>query len=522
MPGALDSAVPGAVDSAVPGAVDSAVPGAVDEELTMGDANNPRSETAAGVTTLRQVPGGGWASLQELMAAYDADMQDSLRRALQAPDGTEKVRVLHSTLRRSVAVHDATLQWTLCPLLDGMSGGAPLVGRLRHGCLERADLLERFEVVTRGVGAANVYPVAGEEIEEILAGLQTSLHRTLSDEAAVPGVLRGGDRHVDPDAVVADMNRRARQTPSRLHAALVRHPDGLRRQLYRLRDRFEDWSDAHHGWSDGERPPCSPRALQVAKLTGDAVEPPPTLRDILAGFDATVEQIIGELRTAAGPEAEAEATRRLSEAIALHDAVLGGVLCPLLQQAPGGARAAERLRRQCLVRVERQEALQRLSSDVGTANLYRLRRADTEAAASALVDSFRSHEKDDALGILDVLQTLPDSAYRTSRSWLHDALWPWHSEGPSMLAMQMAQWARTSPSRSHRRLLRHPSSRLLRSSYHLAGWWRDLPSDTAFGRWLFPRAATRRLPPVPAAAVPTPPPAPPAGPAAPAPPVVGA
>ena len=362
---------------------------------------NDSGSNRRGDAAVQQSDTDGWASLQQLMAAYDTQVQESLRRALQAPNGTEKVLVLHNTLRRSVAVHDATLQWTLCPLLDELPGSAPLVSRLRRGCLERADLLERFEEVTRGVAAANVYPVAGEQIEAILHGLQTSLSTTLRDEAELGDVLQHGDRRLDPDTVAADMNRRAQQALSRLHATLVKHPGKLRRLLYRSRDRVEDWSDAHHGWSDGELPLRSPRALQVAKLTGDAVEPPPTLRDILAGYDITVEQIIGELAAAEDAAAEGEAARRLSGAIALHDAVVGGVLCPLLQQAPGGAEAAERLRHECLVRAEQQQTLRRLSAAVGIENLYRLRRDDAEAAVAALVDSFRSHEKDDALGVLE-------------------------------------------------------------------------------------------------------------------------
>ena len=73
------------------------------------------------------------ASLREMLAEYDHEVEKSLRSALQSTSGIGRVRVLHNTLRRSIAVHDAVLESALCPLLDNLPNGPAVADRLRLG-----------------------------------------------------------------------------------------------------------------------------------------------------------------------------------------------------------------------------------------------------------------------------------------------------------------------------------------------------------------------------------------------------
>ncbi len=239
-------------------------------------------------------------SLRDLLAGYDREVEVSLREALGSTTGVGRVRVLHNMLRRSISVHDAVLESALCPVLEDLPGGPAVAERLRQGCHERAELLGRFEKLSHNVAAHNVYPVSGEEIERILEGLERSFGEHISIETTEVGaLLEAAAGSVDPDVLGARMAIEAQQAPTRAHAATVKHPrSSVLRTVYRSRDRFRDWSDSHSGWSDPQAAPRSPRDAQVELLTSQSTGSAPSVRDILTGYDAIVEQLIVEVRAA--------------------------------------------------------------------------------------------------------------------------------------------------------------------------------------------------------------------------------
>lgn len=410
----------------------------------------------------------GQTPLRDLLAVYDQEVEASLREAFGANTGLEKVRVLHNRLRRSIAVHDAVLESALCPLLADLPGGSAIADRLRQGCRERANLLDRFEAVSKGIAAPNVYPISGEEIERILEGLEHSFSSHVHDEITeISDVLAAAAGSIDQDVIAARMAFEVRRAPSRTHVAIVEHPrSAFLKALYRRRDRMADWVDTHHGWSDPRDTPSSPRALEVEELKREAFAPSPTVSDLLAGYDALVDEIIAELGTARTDLAKTDAAHRLIAALTIHDYVVAGVLCPLLDAVPGGKESAVRLRQECLERGKLQLAWNALTRRVSGADLYRLHGSEAQAIIEPVVENFHAHEKEETLEIAELLGQLPDTAFRTKVSPFKDFMWPWHSEGPGMLALRMALWAESSPTRAHPLLLQHPSSRALRSLYH--------------------------------------------------------
>lgn len=432
------------------------------------------------------------SSLRSLLAGYDREVEASLREAIDATTGLERVRILHQT-RRVVAVHDAVLRSALCPLLEDLPGGHEIAERLRHGCDERAKLLGRYEALTKNVAAPNVYPVSGEEIEEILEGLERSLREHVHDETTQVGdLLSRFTDSIDPDVVAVRMALEAERAPTRSHHATVRRPrSALLKRYYRMRDGWADWRDAHHGWLDPRTTKQSPQALEVATLKGTGAATP-TVRDVLGGYDATVRGIIEEWRTAPDWAAKSDAVQRLSAAITVHDAVLGGVLCPLVDALPGGKEPAERLREGCRQRAELQRRIYQLGDRVTAGEGDDRLRTELEAIIDALVESFHAHEQEETKDVTELLERLPPEAYRTKSSLLADVMWPWHSEGPELLALRMALWAESSPSRAHPLLARHPTSRILRSAYRLSDHWSKFSARTPLQRWFAPK-----LPPAP-------------------------
>ena len=430
----------------------------------------------------------GPTSLRDLLAGYDREVEDSLRDALGSATGVGRVRVLHNTLRRSISVHDAVLASALCPLLEELPGGTAVAQRLRQGCGERAELLSRFEKLSHNVAAHNVYPVSGEEIERILEGLERSFGEHIGIETTDVGALLGAAAaSVDPDVVGARMAIEAQQAPTRAHAATVKHPrSAVLKTVYRSQDRFRDWSDSHWGWSDPRAAHRSPRDEQVELLRNQSTGSAPSVRDVLTGYDAVVERLIVEQRAARTDVDKVPATYRLSAAIAIHDSVLGGVLCPLLEAVPGGEPLAVRLHEGCRHRAELQQAWDALAKGAEEDDLSRLTSTEAEAIIEPLIESFRAHEEEQSLDLIPLLEQLPDNAYRTGVSPFNDAMWPWHSEGPSLLALRMALWTQSAPTHVHRLLGRHPTSRALRSYFHVVDGFRDHWGDSAIGRWLSP------------------------------------
>jgi hypothetical protein len=436
-------------------------------------------------------PGPG--SLRDMLAGYDREVEDSLREALDCSTGVGRVRSLHNSVRRSISVHDAVLESALCPLLEDLPGGPPVAERLRLGCQERARLLARFEEVSHNVAAHNVYPVSGEEIEHILEGLEHSFGEHVSVETtSVSSLLEDAAGSIDPDVVEARMEIEARQAPTRVHAATARHPSsGALKAFYRSRDRFRDWSDTHWGWTDPRATRRSPREQQVDLLRSRSTSSAPSVRDLLTGYDAIVEQLIVELRSAPTESDRMDAAYRLNSAIAVHDSVLGGVLCPLLEAVSGGEPLAVRLREGCLQRAELQSAWNALTKGVGSDDPVRLDSAEAGSVIEALMESFLAHQREESLEVIALLEQQPGSAYRTNASPFNDAMWPWYSEGPGLLALRMALWAHSGPTHAHPRLVRHPTSRVLRTWFHVVDGFRDHWDDSALGRWLSPTLPSR-------------------------------
>lgn len=437
-------------------------------------------------------PPDGEAPLRDLLAAYDQAVQVSLREAFGATTGLERVRVLHNQVRRSIVVHDAVIESTLCPLLEDLPEGSAIADRLRQGCRERAELLNRFEAISKGTAASNVYPTSGEEIERILEGLDHSFSSHLHDDTDISDALQSATEGVDPDVIVTKMAFEARHAPTRTHSAIVEHPgSALLKSLYRRRDRIADWVDTHHGWSDPRETRGSPRELAVKELKREAFASSPTVRDLLAGYDAKVDELIAEFRAARADLDKAEAVHRLNAALTIHDSVVAGVLCPLLDAVPGGKASAAQLRQECVQRGELQLAWNALTSRVSADDLYRLNSSEADEIIEPLIENFCSHEKEETLEVAELLDHLPDTAFRTKASPFKDFMWPWHSEGPAALAVRMALWADSSPTRAHSLLVRHPSSRALRSFYHFTDHFQDFWDDSSLERWVLPQHPAR-------------------------------
>lgn len=432
---------------------------------------------------------GHLTSLRDLLADYDREVEESLYEALRSRTAIGRVRALHNSVRQSIAVHDAVVKGALCPLLEELPNGTEVADRLRRGCEVRAELLERFEAVSRHVAAHNVYPVSGEEIEQILEGLGHSFGEHVSDETtAVVDVLEAAAASTDPLVVAARMALEAQHAPTRIHPAVLRHPRSqMLKTLYRLVDRYDDWSDTHWNWADPDRAISSPRRQLVDALKRQSVASPPSLRGVLEGYDTAVDAMVAELGRARTSAEQGVAAHRLSAAIALHDSVVSGVLCPLLSAVSGGEQLAALALEGCRQRAELQQAWNALTKGVAVEDVYRLHRAEAERIMGLLVEQFRLHEREGTLEVASLLQHLPNDAYRTVTSPLDDIMWPWHSEGPAVLALHMALWADSAPTRVHPMMVKHPSSRALRTFYHLTDHFSDYWGDTWIERWFLPR-----------------------------------
>jgi len=88
-------------------------------------------------------------SLRDLLTDFDDSVDEILQGTVTATTGTDRVQMLHR-LRRAIAVHDSVIESVLCPLLDELPDGSPVADQLRAGCVERAELLSRFQRITEG------------------------------------------------------------------------------------------------------------------------------------------------------------------------------------------------------------------------------------------------------------------------------------------------------------------------------------------------------------------------------------
>jgi len=439
-------------------------------------------------------------SLRDLLASYDRELDAALEEVDAAETGEARVRLLLQA-QRILLAHDAVVEHALCPLLEDLPGGAEVAARLRAGVQARAELLERFDRLVRGVAPRNVYAASGAEVEAILEDLDASVQRHVEEETrSVGDVLERASDSVDPVVLAATMAIEAQRSPGRPHARRRSHRGG-RAGVQRLRDQVADWVDAHHGWFDPWRQRPTPRAVQSETLRAAAASDQPTVRDLLAGYDQAVAGLVQEWRAAPSPSARLDAARRMAAAITVHDSVLAGVLCPLLATVPGAEQAVAELRQGCDARAALLTRVERLLGEAKPSREAVLGELDDLVAE--LAASFQAHEATEGDDVGAVLARLGPEQYRTLTSPLADVAWPWHSEGPSVLALRMALWAEGAPTRPHRLMHRYPQSTVLRRVFHLVDQVRDFWADTPLQRWVKPQlppAPYRDPPPVPASA----------------------
>jgi hypothetical protein len=350
--------------------------------------------------------------------------------------GLDLVQTLHGVVRSPVAVHEVVPVANACPILAGLQGGSALANRVRCESDKRLELLESFETVSRQVAPHNIYPVAGAEVERVIEELNVSLK----------------DRADGETSAVCDLCARALHTIS-------------------------DWGDSNLAWPAPDRTVHSPRNELVNALKDEAYASPCSASRVLEAWDNKVDVIAAELTSAQTDAERGRAAHRLMAAIAIHDSVESGVLCPILKHADGGDSLAARLRKTFAHHAMLQRSWNELSKGLGTGDVYRVHREGAEDVLDALVQSFRAHRHDDMSEVAEFLETLPSASYRTVWSPLADVMWPWHSEGAALLAIRMALWAESAPTRAHTLTVKHPSSRTLRSftgfADHLFDHWGD-------------------------------------------------
>ncbi len=387
-------------------------------------------------TRLTSAPEEMWAKLGDIDApTFGSPM---IGEATESTIGLDLVRALHNAVRPSVVAHDAVLEAGVCPILSGLSGGSALADRVRCGSDKRAELLERFEAVSRHFAPHNVYPVAGAEVERVLDGLHLSLREHADEETSA----------------VCDL-------------------------CPRVLDSVSDWDDSHFGWPDHGRRVHSPRTELVNVLKREADASPSSARRVLEAWDDSIDAIAAELKSAPTDVERGGAAHRLMAAIAIHDSVESGILCPILKRAPRGESLAARLHEGFVYHALLQRFWNELTTGgVGADDVYKEHRKEAEDVLTALVESFRAHRRDDMAEIAVFLENLPAASYRTVRSPLDDVMWPWHSEGPALLAIRMALWAESAPTRAHALSVKHPSSRTLRSLSHFADHFLDSWGET--------------------------------------------
>ena len=419
-----------------------------------------------------ETPKAAGASLREILAEHDTRVADALRTVTATTSGTSRVRAMH-VLGRLLAAHDSVVGSTLCPLLHDLPGGPEVALRLRRGCEQREMLLGRFQSLSQGTDAHNVYPVFGAEIESILVDLQQSFDQHAEDETVRVGqLLDSTSGSVAPAVVAARMAIEETRAPGRAHRLTVRYPTSRTlRALYRSVDRMHDWNDSHHGW-----PVPGRRAPQSVRPSRNFDRQPPSIPDLLAGYDRTVEAIIGEL-SEAGPDGprRAAAAYRLAAAVAVHDSIVGGTLCPLLRAVPEGRDAASVLQRGCQERSRLLEDWDRLVGSASPSELFETRAEDAGRVIDELVSSFRAHETHETDDVSAVVEQLRARSWKSGGTGLISPylLPEWPNPDPGVLAAHMALWAERAPTHPHPALGRHPTNRLLRNFYRHADQLRD-------------------------------------------------
>ena len=411
-------------------------------------------------------------SLRRLLAHYDERVQAAVAAAADARTGTDRVRNLH-VLSRLVSAHDSVLGAALCPLLRDLPGGSDVAERLRHGCEERESLLHRFYSLGEGTDARYVYPTFGKEVDRILAELEASFTRHVDDETGRVGeLLESSEGSPAPEIVAARMAIEGGRAPARPHRAIQRHPTSRTlRAVYRNLDRMHDWNDSHHGW-----PSASTRRKGQVRPQRRFFHETPSVHELLAGYDQTVEALIVELgRGGQTAPARASLAYQLAAAIAVHDSVVGGTLCHLLEALPEGRQAATALREGCEERAHLLNQWDLLVSDATPFDLFDNFSVEANRIVGELIASFRSHERRETDEVSAVIEGLRRRSWSYSGTGLISPylLPDWPNPEPAVLAVHMALWGEKSPTHSHPLLLRHPDSRLLRDLCRRADHVRD-------------------------------------------------
>jgi len=412
------------------------------------------------------------SSLRDLLAAYDKSVQDAFGDVANTTAGTSRVQALF-VLRRTITVHDSVVEATLCPLLDDLPGGPEVAEQLRQGCAERASLLSRFQKLSKGTAAHNVYPVFGSEIEQIISELQQSFDRHVEAETTQVGdVLRSAGESVSPEVVAARMAIDAKRAPTRAHPRTNQNPRSkVSETIQRSIDRMHEWSDSHHGWTSS-KPDTSAPIRRPRQFTRH----PPTIPDLLSGYDETVEAIVTEFANSDLSATErARVAYRLGAAITVHDSILGGTLCRLLEEVPEGHAASALLRAGCNKREGLLQEWNDLVEHSSPSDLYHDKAAEANRIIDELIASFedhKSHETKDVSAVIEQLQQQPWK-YRGTGLINVDQTAVWPNPEPGSLAAHMALWAEKSPTHSHPLLQKHPTSRLRRDLYRHTDQWRN-------------------------------------------------
>ncbi|MGC8514425.1 MAG: hypothetical protein ACP5P1_15545 [Acidimicrobiales bacterium] len=411
-------------------------------------------------------------SLRELLASYDDDVREAFRDVADTTVGTSRVQALF-VLRRAISVHDSVVEAALCPLLEDLPNGSEVSEQLRQGCADRAKLLSRFQALTKGTEAHNVYPVFGAEIEQIIAELQRSFDRHVDAESTQVGdLLRRASESVSPEVLAAKMAIEARRAPIRAHHRTHQHPQSkISRTIQRSIDRMHDWSDSHHGWS-----PTLPETSPPVRRPRNFDRHPPSVPELLSGYDETVEAIVTELANGdLSPTERARAAYRLGAAVAVHDSILGGTLCRLLEEVPEGQAAAALLRDGCRKRESLLHEWNTLIEHSSPSDLFETKAAEANRIIDQLVTSFESHKTHETADVSAVIEQLQQRPWKYHGIGLIsiDQTPVWPNPEPGSLAAQMALWAERSPTHPHPLLHRHPTNRFVRDLYRYADRRRD-------------------------------------------------
>ena len=194
------------------------------------------------------------------------------------------------------------------------------------------------------------------------------------------------------------------------------------------------------------------------------------LLELLASYDQEVEAAFAEtLEVSTGTE-KVQLLYKLRHMIALHDAVLTDVLCPLLSELPQGREVAERLCEGCNERRTLLQSFQALTVGIAARNVYAASGPEIERILTELEASFRRHTE---IETVEVAQVLEESAASTD---------------PDVLAARMALEVRRAPTFAHRRT---PRSALLKTLYHYMDSYREW-MDAHHG-WRYVPAARREV-----------------------------